>query len=167
MSRKGVALAVALPLLAVVLGIVQAERFRGRAQDFVFEIGGYDPRDLLRGRYLQFRLRVDPVPEREPCVGDDCCLCLTRGEPGALSGVALATCATARVDCDGALPAAVLDTPYRFYVAEAQAEDLEQELRAAAERRAARAVVAVDPSGAAQIVALRIDGVSIPGGLAR
>src|SRR5262245_7448262 len=108
MSRRTVALAVTLPLLAIVLGIVQAERFRRGTQEFVFEIGGYDPRDLLRGRYLQFQLRVDPLPEREPCTGDDCCLCLTRAAQGVVSGAALATCATARADCHGALPAAVL-----------------------------------------------------------
>jgi hypothetical protein len=164
MSRRVVALAVALPLLAIVLGIVQAERFRRRAQEFVFEIGGYDPRDLLRGRYLQFRLRVDPLPEREPCVGNDCCLCLMRAAPGALSEVTRATCATARAECDGMVSAAVLGKPFRFYVPEERGAELERGLRDAAERRTARAIVAVDPSGAAQVVGLRIDGAPIDGG---
>lgn len=167
MSRKGVALAVTLPLLAIVLGIVQAERFRGRARDFVFEIGGYDPRDLLRGHYLQFRLLVDPLPEREACVGDGCCLCLTRREAGAVSGVELARCATARAECDGALPAAIVGTPQRFYVPEDRAAELERDLRNAAERHAARAVLAVDGDGVAHVVGLLIDDVLIPGGLAR
>ena len=167
MSRKVVALAVTLPLLAIVAGIMQAERFRGRAQDYVFEIDGYDPRDLLRGHYLQFRLIVDPLPTREPCIGDDCCLCLTRGAPGAVSGVELASCATAHADCDGALPSTILRTPQRFYVPEDRAAALERDLRDAAERHTARAMLAVDRHGVAHVVALLIDDVSIPGGLAR
>jgi uncharacterized membrane-anchored protein len=69
MSRRVTLVAVALPLLAIVLGIVRAERFLGRTRDFVLEIGGYDPRDLLRGHYLQFT-PVEPLPQREACVDE-------------------------------------------------------------------------------------------------
>src|SRR5262249_56540913 len=98
MSRRVTPVAAALPLLVIVLGIVRAERFLGRTRDFVFEIGGYDPRDLLRGHYLQFRLTADPLPQREACVDDPqgtCCLCLTRAPPRQPSQVERATGAPA------------------------------------------------------------------------
>jgi uncharacterized membrane-anchored protein len=162
--------AVALPLLAIVLGIVRAERFLGRTRDFVFEVGGFDPRDLLRGHYLQFRLGAGPLPEREPCVDDPqgtCCLCLTRAQPGQVSQVERATCATARAVCDASLPLGVLAQPYRYYVPEESAKELEKHLLDAMPRRGARAVVAVDARGEARIRELRIDGVLVPGAVPR
>jgi GDYXXLXY protein len=162
MSRRFTLVAVVLPLLAIVLGIV-----RGRSRDFVFEIGGYDPRDLLRGHYLQFSLRVASVPAREVCVDQPpgtCCLCLTHAEPNQVSKVEGATCATARAECDGVLPLDVLKRPYRFYVPEARATNIEWRVSAAMQRRAAQAVVAVDADGVARVRELRIDGEPIPGG---
>lgn len=169
MSRRFVALAVALPLLAIVLGIVRAERFLGRTRDFVLEMGGYDPRDLLRGHYLQFQLRVDPLAEREPCdpqAGETCCLCLTAAGSGAVSPAERATCDTARDACDGMLPLAVLSRAYRFYVPEARATELEEQLRDAMPRRAAHAVLAIAPDGTMRVRELRIDGRPVPGSLA-
>jgi uncharacterized membrane-anchored protein len=162
--------AVALPLLAIVLGIVRAERFLRRTRDFVLEIGGYDPRDLLRGHYLQFTLRVDPLPQREACVDDPqgtCCLCLTRAQPGQVSQVERATCATAHTECDGSLPLGVLAQPYRYYVPEDSAKELQKRLLDAMPRSGARAVVAVDSRGEARVRELRIDGVLVPGAVPR
>jgi uncharacterized membrane-anchored protein len=169
MSRRYTALAVVLPLLAVGLGIVRAELFRGRARDFVFEIEGYDPRDLLRGHYLQFRLRIEPLPVREPCddAAADCCLCLTRSDPDAVPYVERATCATARSSCDGALHIRYLNEPQRYYVPEQNAAALEKRLLSAMEHRRAHAVLAIDASGQAQVRELRVDGAPISGGQAR
>jgi uncharacterized membrane-anchored protein len=162
MSRKYLIVALALPLLAVALGIVRAELFLGHARDFAFEIEGYDPRDLLRGRYLQFRLRVDPISEREAC--DDasgaCCLCLTRVAPDAIPYAERATCATART-CDAMLQTRYLHEPQRYYVPEQTATLLERRLRDAMQQRRAQAVLAIDPEGQAQVRELRIDGRSI------
>ena len=170
MSRRVTLVAVALPLLVIVLGIVRAERFLGRTRDFVFEVGGYDPRDLLRGHYLQFTLRVEPLPQREACVDDPqgtCCLCLTRAQPGQLSQVDRATCATARAECDGSLPLGVLAQPYRYYIPEESAKELQRRLLDAMPRSGARAVVAVDSRGEARVRELRIDGVPVPGAVPR
>jgi len=166
MSRRFALFAVALPLLTIVLGIVRAERFLGRTRDFVFEIGAYDPRDLLRGHFLQFTLLVEPLPQREPCIDEPsgtCCLCVTRAEPGETSVVERATCATARTACDASLPLRVLVQPYRFYVPEERATDLDRRMREARDRRTARAVVAVDAEGNTQVRELQIDGERIPG----
>ena len=170
MSRRVTLVAVALPLLVIVLGIVRAERFLGRTRDFVFEVGGYDPRDLLRGHYLQFTLRVDPLPQREACVDDPqgtCCLCLMRAQPGQLSQVERATCATAHTECDGSLPLGVLAQPYRYYIPEESVKELQKRLLDAMPRSGTRAVVAVDSRGEARVRELRIDGVPVPGAVPR
>lgn len=167
-SRSRVLLAVLLPLAAILAGVVSAERRASRAPHLVFEIEGYDPRDLLRGRYLQFRLRL-PAPPADAC-GDsdpDCCLCATEGEPGGTARVAYVSCA-AEPDCDAILPAARAGMPLRFYVPEARAPQVERELLAAAARGAARADVAIAADGTIQVRGLRLDaadegdGVPVP-----
>lgn len=167
MSRNAVIVALVLPLLAVCLGIVRAELFLSRSQDFVFEIEGFDPRDLLRGHYLQFRLRLPNVPERERCVddgSDNCCLCLTRrGGPDAPVSAERSTCATAHASCDGALRTYYATTPQRFYVPEERARELEARLQAGMAAGKAHAVVAIDPHGNAVVRELRVAGVSITG----
>jgi uncharacterized membrane-anchored protein len=170
MGRRYAIIAVTLPLLAIALGIVRAELFMRRAHDFVFEIAGFDPRDLLRGHYLQFRLHVDPALERESCeddAGDLCCLCLTRVEGDVLVRAERATCATARASCEGALQTRYLSAAQRYYVPEHRAAELERRLRDAMQRGGAHAVVAVDGAGAARVRELRIDGEPIPGAIAR
>ena len=165
MSRRYLVVALALPLLAVALGIVRAELFLGDARDFVFEIEGFDPRDLLRGHYLQFRLRVDPISEREACddASPDCCLCLTRVAEDAVPYVERASCATAR-SCTAMLRARYLHEPQRYYVPEQRAVSLERRLLEAMQQRRAQAVLAIDRNGEAQVRELRVDGEPLLGG---
>ena len=158
-SSSRVILAVLLPLAAILAGVVSAERRAARAPHLLFEIEGYDPRDLLRGRFLQFRLRL---PERAAgdCEGTDpdCVLCVTAGEPGETVSVARVSRAAAS-DCDALLPAASASTPLRFYVPEARAADLERRLAEVAGRGGARADVAIASDGTIQVRGLRLDGV--------
>jgi hypothetical protein len=136
----------------------------------VFEIGAYDPRDLLRGHYLMFKLAVEPLPAREFCVdtpAGNCCLCLTHAEPGRVSTVERASCARARAECEAALPLDVLVRPYRYYVPEAQAGDIGRRVSAAMQHHGARAVVAVDADGEGRVREIQIDGEPIPGGVVR
>lgn len=165
MSRKYLIIALALPLLAIGAAILRAELSLERASDFVFEIEGYDPRDLLRGHYLQFRLRVDPVPVREPCddASGQCCLCLTRVAASEPPRAERTSCATARAVCDGALHTRYLNQSHRYYVPEAQAAALERRLIEAMQRRKAEVVLAIDETGQARVRELRIDGRAIPG----
>jgi uncharacterized membrane-anchored protein len=170
MTRRYTLVAVTLPLLAIGLGIVRAELFLRRAHDFVFEITGYDPRDLLRGHYLQFQLKVDPVLEREPCEDDAgglCCLCLTRIEGEVVVRAERATCATARASCEGALDTRYFSAAQRYYVPEHRAAELERRLRDAMQRGGAQALVAVDQAGTARVRELLIDGEPISGAVAR
>ena len=169
-SRKSVLVAVLLPLLAISLGIVHAQLQLGRARDYVFNIEGFDPRDLLRGRFLQFRLRVDEPQIREACdarAGQPCCLCLTRGAADQPPQVARSTCRDARAHCDGVLQPKYLREPLRFYVAEAHADQLDKQLADSIRKQHAQAVLAIDKSGAVLVRALRLDGKPIAGGVAR
>jgi len=163
MKRSHLVAALALPLLVIVAAILQAELFLGGARDFLFEIHGYDPRDLLRGRYLQFQLAIDEGAEREPCddATGDCCLCLTRTGPDTPVRTERATCRTARVVCDGALQTDYVGRPLRFYVAESEAGQLERRLIDAMQERRAHALLAVDGAGRAQVRELRVDGAAI------
>lgn len=170
MTRRSAALvAVVLPLAAIGFAIGRAEMRHRRAQSWVFEIGGFDPRDLLRGRYLQFRLRVDEVGVREPCddASDRCCLCLTRTADGTPPVTERATCASAVTTCDGALQTGYLGRQLRYYVPEARAADLDRRLATAMTSRRAQVVLAIDRSGDADVRALILDGETIPGSVER
>ncbi|MFM7141201.1 MAG: GDYXXLXY domain-containing protein [Alphaproteobacteria bacterium] len=158
-SRARVILAVALPIAAILLGIVSAERRAERAPHLVFEIEGYDPRDLLRGHYLQFRLRV-PLPAPGECEGGDpdCCLCVSAGEVGETARVERVSCASEPA-CDALLAADRAAMPLRFYVPEDRASELERRLGEAAGHGGARADVAIGPDGGIQVRGLWLDGI--------
>ena len=74
-------IALLLPLVALVLLIVRAELGQKKGKRWTVAIGGYDPRDLIRGHYLQYRVRwkKDPISS-EACTDrdGDCYLCLRR-----------------------------------------------------------------------------------------
>jgi hypothetical protein len=183
MRRSFVALAVALPLVALVLGIVRSERHLAEGRRWTFEITGYDPRDLLRGHYIQFRLvlddtdlPVDGAANGTPCeddAGDKCCLCLFPGLEGEASVFEHTTCEVAREQCEGALPLRYLAGLRRYYIAEERAEELtrifqdasQDALQNAAQDTAqdhrTHLVVAVDATGKPQIDKLLIDGTPV------
>jgi hypothetical protein len=156
-------------LLAIAVGIARSELLFARTSDFTFEITGFDPRDLLRGHYLQFRLQLEPREIREACdpTAQECCLCVTATEPGQPASVADATCATARTHCAAWLDRSYLTQPLRYYVPEQRASELEQRLLQAIGRRSAQAVMVLDAHGQAQVRELRIDGQAIPGAISR
>lgn len=161
MSAPGsarVALAVVLPILAILFGVVGAERHGARSRDFPFAIEAYDPRDLLRGHYLRFRLVVDEGAPLESCEQElaTCCYCLrARGDEPPLAS--RARCDTAAARCDGSLPVAIAEHPMRFWIAEEGAAALESRLRDAMSRGTARVILAIDPGGAVRARALVLD----------
>ena len=71
----------AVPLIVILIGIARAEHHLATSETWLVDVEGYDPRDLLHGRYLQFQLRV-PGPGLKECgYEDDCSACLTVGVP--------------------------------------------------------------------------------------
>jgi uncharacterized membrane-anchored protein len=147
--------AVALPVLGITLSVARSEIHFARSQNWSLPVAGYDPRDLLRGHYIQYRLEL-PAPEASYCEDDDpgCCLCLSRSEPVALSRQ---LCSSAQ-SCDGMLRSEYLSQLQRYYVPEARAQEAEQKLRAAPGQGKARLVVALDPAGEPQVRQLLVDG---------
>ena len=151
-----VALGVALPLAVLVFGAARSEYRVRHSEDWEFVVRGYDPRDLLRGHYIQYRIDFGET-SGAGCSADDpdCCLCLTRE-----SGVAphRTSCTVARNECDGALQTRVMASLDRYYVPESRARDIERDLQAAGARGEARVVLAIDEMGRAHVKELRVDG---------
>jgi uncharacterized membrane-anchored protein len=168
MSRKFLALAVALPLVVLALGMMRAERHLRDNRRWVFDVTGYDPRDLLRGRYIQYRLALD---ERDPgeqglkaCdenSDEGCCLCLAADFPGGPTTVARTTCEAAYSRCDGALQTRYLDELQRYYIPEDRAEELDALFRDASQERRTQVVIAIDKAGKPQVDTLLVDDVPI------
>jgi uncharacterized membrane-anchored protein len=80
--RKNLAvLALVLMVLSPSLLMVKAMYDRANGTIWQVNITGFDPRDLLRGHYLNFRYdwsMLDAAPADHCTAGQPCCLCLTR-----------------------------------------------------------------------------------------
>jgi uncharacterized membrane-anchored protein len=150
-------LAVALPLLGISAGIVRGELHRGESRRFVLAIHGYDPRDLLHGQYLQYRLDLQEPDGARVCEDDDddCGLCLTRGDDDAKPpSVRRALLSVERPVCNAVLLTRYLPRLQRFYIPEARAAELSQKLLTSAARDDARVLVAIDRDGVPSAEAL-------------
>lgn len=166
MPRNALIAALSLPLIVLALGIVRAEQHRAHSQRFVLEVEGYDPRDLLHGHYIDYRLRLGDAAAATPgarCRDEDpdCCLCLQPTQPDAPPVITRESCEVARAQCGGMLATRYLPRLRRYYIPEQNAEKLDARFRDAARKGGAQIVVAIDPAGMPMVEALRIDGVSI------
>ena len=159
LSRKPLAFAVALPIVFLAIGILRAELQLSRSQRWAFEVEGYDPRDLLRGHYVRYRIRFDQGEALQTCDDSDadCCLCLHATPSGVPPRVQRATCEIART-CAGMLQTRYLPSLQRYYVPEAKATDLARRLADAEPRRRAVVLLAIDRRGKPAVDALLIDG---------
>ncbi len=141
--RLALAAAVALPILALAGLVWYQERQLARGTPVVLDIQGYDPRDLLAGHYLRYRVDWGV----EPCLGQPdqpVWICL-RPRPGAAfngppPGCRLSVHARCR---NGRVEAGI----ERYYVPESQAADLDRRLRA----QGMRLEIAVTPDGRAAV----------------
>ncbi len=161
MSRNWLAIAVGLPVLVLAFGIVRAERHLASATRWSFDVTGYDPRDLLRGHYLQYRLDLHEQEALESCAddfGERCCLCLDAAASNQPPVVRRASCELARQRCDGVLKTRYLSELTRYYIPEERAQELTQVFQDAAREHQTKLVVAIDESGKPQIDALLVDG---------
>jgi hypothetical protein len=155
-------LAALLPVLGLAALVVRSELAQ-RGNAFRLDIRGYDPRDLISGRYLRYQFELDwqgegscgqALSDRDRYLDPTCCVCLTRqGEHPATPAVRLAACDAVQ-SCDGWLHAEQLQEPKRYFIPEESAAELE---RALFERKAAVDVVA-SKSGSAAVGELYLDG---------
>lgn len=151
-------LALALPLLVLGLGILRGERAIRTGEPWRFDIGGYDPRDLLRGHYLRFVVETQWGDPLDGSVEEADCACLERTPGEATPTLHAASCSFARQSCDSFVVRAELDGLDRFYIPEARAQELEARLQDAATRDAAQILVRIDRKGTPVLVDLLIDG---------
>jgi len=126
-----VLMALVLPFVVLCLLIVRAEYNAQSGEEWNFELRGYDPRDLLRGHYMQFSLLYDWQADENECTsGSDCCLCLTKNETP-FPKVHKTVCTIAKTQCDGYILPEKQNVLNRYYIPEASAQRAESLLRQA------------------------------------
>jgi uncharacterized membrane-anchored protein len=156
--KRWLIFALALPIIVLCLLIVRAEIHIGQSKVWTFDVGGYDPRDLLRGHYLRFNIQFDWQSEANSCQGDnDCCLCLTDNGDSPPK-VYETSCPVAKTQCDGFMRSEFRRELNRYYVAETDAKRAETILLAAQAKNDAKITLAINQAGTPQIVDLLIAG---------
>jgi uncharacterized membrane-anchored protein len=141
--------ALLLPLVALVLLIVRAELVLKQGRRWTVAITGYDPRDLIRGHYLQFRLKWKPassLDEQCPSTSEDCYLCLERqgGDTSARPEPTMRRVYSYQTkQCDSAFPAATEENLHKYFIPEDKGAVLERAIR----EKEASLVLAVSATG--------------------
>jgi uncharacterized membrane-anchored protein len=139
--------ALLLPIVAFAGLVVHAELLRASGPVFHVAIAGYDPRDLLQGHYLRYRLQW---PADGACDGTTCCLCLQTS--GAHTKV---ECGVADTACDAQLSHQIVEQGREFFIQEDAGPALEQAIR----RGQGAIALNVTPNGQVRVHALFIGGV--------
>jgi len=157
--NKKLLVTVMIPFILLCLLIARAEYHLSVGTQWDIAITGYDPRDLLRGHYLRFRLAYNWQDTKNECSGGStgCSYCLTNiGEQA--PKVQIVDTQIAK-QCDGFMQYEDLQTPLnRFYIAETQAKLAEDILRQARIDNTAYLRLSINIKGEPRIVDLLIDG---------
>lgn len=128
MKRTWLAAALILPLAGLLASIgLQEVRLR-EATTWRIPITGYDPRDLLQGRYIQFSYAWTVEGDKKLCASGSCLLCLENGGTHARI-VARDTPGDCPAMVDPRLSGMDLWDASRIYVSETSAPKLEARLR--------------------------------------
>lgn len=126
-----------LPVVAFLVLIARFEYQLYSGEHWIITVEGFDPRDLLRGQYLQFRMDFNwkVVPTMMDCgYSGKCCLLLEKNHGSHINPLA------SLVSCQGhqnggVIPGQLRHSDWfdigmnRYYIPEAQAKDLEKLLR--------------------------------------
>ena len=139
--------ALLLPIVAFAGLTARAELLRASGPVFRVAIAGYDPRDLLQGHYLRYRIQW---PADGACDGEACCLCLrTSGDHTKVA------CKAASQTCDAQLSRQMVEQGREFFIQEDAGPALEQAIR----RGAGTMDFNVTPNGQIRVHELFIDDV--------
>jgi uncharacterized membrane-anchored protein len=67
-----------LILILIIVGSIGKSEYQlATGEVWKFKVSGYDPRDLLRGNYVNYQVEFDWWKDRGRCPErNDCCLCL-------------------------------------------------------------------------------------------
>lgn len=163
MKNRWVRIAVLIPIVGLLFLVGRAEFAARSGPTWHIPIEGYDPRDLLHGRYLQYQFSFNwqghsdcggKVRGGQPDLDAACCLCLTRtNDLGIDPPVRQLSCDEAK-RCDGWLSTATVQPPLRYFVPEDRARELETALG----EREASLELKGGPSGSPAILELYLDG---------
>jgi uncharacterized membrane-anchored protein len=159
--NKKLLLTVMIPFILLCLLIARAEYHLSTGTQWDFAITGYDPRDLLRGHYLRFRIAYDWQESQKQCASNNgCAYCLT--DIGEQAPKVQITDTHIAKQCDGFMQYDDLQEPLnRFYIPENQAVLAEDLLRQARINNTAYLRLSINKEGAPRIVDLLIDGRSL------
>jgi len=144
--------AVALPVFALGLMVARAEITTRTGRPYRLSIQGYDPRDLVRGHYLRYRLGFLSSPDLEHCTAATCCYCL-RGPAESEPAVTKVSC-NETASCDAWFPEGQIDHLEQFFIPEDRGGALGSALRA----HSAQLRVRVSAGGSVVIQDLLLDG---------
>lgn len=153
MRNALLALFLIVPLLVPAGMIIRHATAKG--QEWQIPVTGYDPRDILRGRYIRFRYDFDANPLHY-CAGD-CIICL-KGTPESYDATVVqkdyaGTCTAWINDADH-----FLTQPQHFYIPEAIAGDADILMRQSDGDIRADVIIR---QGRMTLKALRINGTDI------
>ncbi len=152
--RAWVLVALALPWLAIAGSIAKAHVEAASGVLHTFEIGGFDPRDPLRGHYLRYRLLVGDDPAITACAEDPGCrVCLVRD-----GGRSHARVLVPGERCRQPIAADVLRGGRRYLLSETLARPAERLLADAAREGRATADLRLLPDGELRAEGIRVDG---------
>ena len=158
MINKKLLLVVMIPFILLCLLVARAEYHLSIGTQWDFAITGYDPRDLLRGHYLRFRVAYDWQESQNECNGrTSCSYCLT--DVGKQTPKVQIVDTHIAKQCDGFMQYDDLQEPLnRFYIPETQARLAEDLLRQARIDNTAYLRLSINKKGTPRIVDLLIDG---------
>lgn len=148
--------AVALPIAAICLAWLQAHWNFTQGETWNLPMRAYDPRDILRGKYLN--VSFDYKVEQEKCDSGDCCVCHQDvnfdQSPPSFEAI---SCAQAASRCRTWLSLRALSSNYRYFVPEEKSLELEERVIEAVRDTRARVEFVLDQRRRPQITALLID----------
>jgi uncharacterized membrane-anchored protein len=160
-----------LPVIVLAALIGYHEKNLAAGDTWRIPIQGFDPRDLLKGHYLRFRLDLDRIVTRGSCPKDEeCCLCLTLDESDKTQAQRLdcpAAFGRSHGKCGAVLREEVARGFSQYFIPEDRAQELDRILRggrgggmgADKEKEPRMAVeIVVDKQGGAVLKGLLLDG---------
>ena len=161
MKNKKLLMIVMIPFILLCLLIVRAEYHLSVGTQWDFALTGYDPRDLLRGHYLRFRLDYDWQESRGNCNNNEKCFYCLTDVGNQAPKVQLANSKIAK-QCDGFMQYDnSREALNRFYISETQTVLAENLLRQARIDNTAYLRLSINKEGVPRIVDLLIDGQSL------
>ena len=166
-----VILSIALAVIAPLLMAIKAKSDISSYPVVKVEIEPYDPRDLMYGHYMQFRIKWNWKKDIGSCSGGACCLCVGEGDNN--PEVSLTSCPAAKAD-KPAQCAHVLEGGHygfsnstsnfdiginRYYVDEALALPLEDLFRN--KKDAFQVGLSISPTGKAVLEKMYVSGKTV------